>query len=422
MTIPRGGSPWADLPEEMLEAIGSSIDRPIDVLTFRSVCYYWRSAVPAPAFDRLIPPLEVRLPYPGDVHGVLAPSAMCCVEFQPPPIPNGDSISNSTSPAGGDAPRGGGGWLIKVEETSRGKLQLLNPISNLKIRYSPIQLSLLDFRPAQLTTSFRLRFQLGCPTFEINKVLPFPPSAAAASSSPRQSAVTVIAIFHEGRIGYWRNGDEHWTLLDGRSFDYDDIIIHRGQYYVIDRLGKLSLIDSSLRFDESYPSPRFLRDGSSGGGQKNLVESGGDLYLVDRYLSGRRRNWKDVDNAITNSFHPIRFLVGTRRGRKWNPRAVDFKVYKLDEEIGEWVEVKSFGDDGRVFVLTTECCFSAPAAQIAGGKDCIYYSDDDDYVARNMMRTESIRVFQLGDGSIEEVKSLPRESNVFLPPGFRMEF
>ncbi|CAI0415447.1 unnamed protein product [Linum tenue] len=402
----RGGSPWADLPEEILEAIGSRIDHPINVLNFRSVCSSWRSAVRTPDFHHPIPPIEVRLPYPGDVDGVLVPSTLCFVEFHSPPIPNGDS---TFAVAGGDdAPRGGGGWLIKVEETSRGKLQLLNPISNLKIRYSPIQLSLLDFRPVQLTTSFRLRFQVGCPTFEINKVLPFPPSAA--------SAVTVIAIFHEGRIGYWRNGDERWTLLDGRSFDYDDVIIHRGQYYVTDRLGKLSLIDSSLRFDESYPSPR-------GGGQKNLVESGGDLYLVDRYLSGRRRNWKDVDDAITNSFHPIRFLVGTRRGRKWNPRAVDFKVYKLDEEIGEWVEVKSLGDDGRVFVLTTECCFSAPAAQIAGGKkDCIYYSDDDDYVARNMMRTESIRVFQLGDGSIEEVKTLPRESNVFLPPGFRMEF
>ncbi|CAI0444136.1 unnamed protein product [Linum tenue] len=341
---------------------------------------------------------------------------MCCVEFQPP-IPNDDSID-------GDAPpQADGGWLIKIEESSRGKLQLLNPISNLKLHSSPIQLSLLDFRAVQLCTSFRLSYQIGFPAFEINKVLPFPPAASAASPPPQQSTVTVIAIFHEGRIGYWRKGDQHWTYLDSRNFDYDDIILHQARYHVIDRLGKLSLIDSSLRFDKSYSPPQFLHDGSGGGGQKNLVESGGDLYLVDRYLDGRRRNSKDVDDAITNSFNPIRYLVGTGRNRNWNPRAVDFKVYKLDEEMREWVEVKSLGDDDTVFVLTTECCFSAPAAQIAGGrKDCIYYSDDDDYVARTMLTTDGIRMFQLEDGSIQEVKSLPRESDIFLPPGFSVEF
>ncbi|CAL1387850.1 unnamed protein product [Linum trigynum] len=380
MTTTQGGSPWADLPDEILKAIGSRVDRPVNVLTFCSVCYSWRSAVSIPDFGQLIPPLQVRLPYPTDVDGVLTPSTMYCAEFQPP-IPNGDSTSHAD-----DAAWGGGGRLIKIEESNRGKLQLLNPISNLKLRYSPIQLSLADFHVVQLSTSFRLRLRTGFTAFEVNKVILFPPSAASYSP-PQQERVTVVAIFQEGRLGYWRNGDESWTLLDDKNFDYDDIGPHRGQFYVVDRLGKLSRIDSSLSFVESR-SPPQIPDG--GGGQKNLVDSGGDLYLVDR---------------------------------KWNPRAVDFKVYKLDEEMGEWVEVKSLGGDETVFVLTTECCFSAPAAQVAGGRrDCIYYSDDDDYVARVMLTTESIQVFQLEDGSIQEVKSLPRESNIFLPPGFRTEF
>ncbi|CAI0416347.1 unnamed protein product [Linum tenue] len=400
----RGGSPWADLPEEILEAIGSRIDHPINVLNFRSVCSSWRSAVRTPDFHHPIPPIEVRLPYPGDVDGVLVPSTLCFVEFHPPPIPNGDSTFAVA-----------GGWPVKIEEASHGKLQLVDPISNLKHHYSPTQLISAEFRTVQISSAFRLTYRDGFRAFEVNKVVVFPPSA---NPLPQQQSVTVIAIFHKGRIGYWRNGDDDWTLLDDMNFNYDDIIIHRSRYYVVDRFGKLSVIDSSLKFVKSCSAPPLPHRGGSG--QKNLVKSGGDLYLVDRYLDGRRRNWKDVEDAIASSFHPIRQF---RRGRKWNPRAVDFKVYKLDEEIGEWVEVKSLGDDGRVFVLTTECCFSAPAAQIAGGKkDCIYYSDDDDYVARNMMRTESIRVFQLGDGSIEEVKTLPRESNVFLPPGFRMEF
>ncbi|CAI0425519.1 unnamed protein product [Linum tenue] len=251
---------------------------------------------------------------------------MCFVEFHPPPIPNG------------------GGWPVKIEEASHGKLQLVDPISNLKLRYTPTQLSLAGFRDVQLSSSFRLTYRDGFTAFEVNKFVVFP-----------HSSVTIIAIFHKGRIGYWRNGEEDWTPLDDRIFDYDDIIIHRGRYHVVDRFGKLFVIDSSLKFVEPCSAPQPPDGGGSG--QKNLVESGGDLYLVDRYLDGRRRNWKDVEDAIASSFHPIRRFVGTGRDRGWNPRAVDFRVYKLDKEMGEWVEVNSLGGDDTVFVLTPGCCF-----------------------------------------------------------------
>ncbi|CAI0425521.1 unnamed protein product [Linum tenue] len=336
-----GGSPWEDLPEEILEAIGSRIDHPINILNFRSVCRSWRSAVRTPDFHHPIPPIEVRLPYPGDVDGVLVPSIMCFVEFHPPPIPNGDSTFAVA-----------GGWPVKIEEASHGKLQLVDPISNLKLRYTPTQLSLAGFRDVQLSSSFRLTYRDGFTAFEVNKFVVFPHSA---NPLPQQQSVTIIAIFHKGRIGYWRNGEEDWTPLDDRIFDYDDIIIHRGRYHVVDRFGKLFVIDSSLKFVEPCSAPQPPDGGGSG--QKNLVESGGDLYLVDRYLDGRRRNWKDVEDAIASSFHPIRRFVGTGRDRGWNPRAVDFRVYKLDKEMGEWVEVNSLGGDDTVFVLTPGCCF-----------------------------------------------------------------
>ncbi|CAI0542032.1 unnamed protein product [Linum tenue] len=224
---------------------------------------------------------------------------MCFVEFHPPPIPNGDSTFAVA-----------GGWPVKIEEASHGKLQLVDPISNLKLRYSPTQLSLAGFRGVQLSSSFRLTCRDGFTAFEVNKVVVFPHSA---NPLPQQQSVTVIAIFHKGRIGYWRNGEEDWTPLDDRNFDCDDIIIHRGRYHVVDRFGKLYVIDSSLKFVEPCSAPQ-LPDGG-GSGQKNLVESGGDLYLVDRYLDGRRRNRKDVEDAIASSFHPIRRFVGTGRGR-----------------------------------------------------------------------------------------------------------
>ncbi|CAN1122212.1 Putative F-box protein At1g65770 [Linum perenne] len=252
-------------------------------------------------------------------------------------------------------------------------------------------MNLLDVCFIQLSKSFRLRYSIGIPSFEVNKVVLY------------SAQLTVVAIFHEGKLGYWRTGNENWNLLDKNNFNYDDIISYKDQFHVVDRSVTVSWIDSSLKLIPSRTPPPVQ---SSGDRQKNLVESGGDLYMVDRYLKGRRRIWKDVED--------VRCLVGTRRGRKWNSRAVDFKVYKMDQEFGNWVEVKLVG--GRVFFLTTECSFSGSAMDFVGGKwDCIYYTDDDDYVAKVMLSDESIRVFQFEDGSIEQMRLLPCHSDIFHP-------
>ncbi|CAN1122217.1 Putative F-box protein At1g65770 [Linum perenne] len=401
MTTTTGGSRWKDLPDDLLAAIGHRLDSRIDVFRFRSVCNSWRSSVPFPNSDEQVPPVTVRLPYPVSIDGVLDQSTICNFQFLSP-IQTSSPGSSSSS----DVPLPQG-WLIKAEESPRGKLVLTNPISNHKLSYSPIQLNLLDVRLLQLRNSFRLRLPSGLPSFEVNRVVMFPPSASPRGNNIAQ--LTLLGIYYEGKLGYWRTGDERWTLLDDKNFEYDDIIPYRGQFYVVDRWGTVSWIDSSLNLIQ-YSPPLY-----GCGGQKNLVESNGDLYVVDRYLDGARRSWKDVEDAVNNSSNPVSFLVGRRRRRKLNPRAIDFRVYKLDEEWGTWVNVTSLGD--RVFVLTTECSLSVSAAEFVRGKgNCIYYSDDDDYLARGMLTAESVRVFQFEDRSIEKLGLLPADFDIFHPP------
>ncbi|CAN0918954.1 Putative F-box protein At1g65770 [Linum grandiflorum] len=406
MTTTLAGSRWEDLPDDLLAAIGRRFDSRIDILRFRSVCNSWRSSVPLPNPDEQVPPVTVRLPYPVDTDGVLDQSTICNFQFLSPIQTSSSSSSSSQgSSSSSDAPPPQG-WLMKAGESPRGKLLLSNPISNQKLFYSPIHVNLLDVRLVQLRNSFRVILPSGLPSFEVNRVVVFPPSA-----SPRNNIgqLTLVAIYYEGKLGYWRSGDKTWTLIDDKNFEYDDIIPYRGQFYVVDRRGTVSWIDSSLKLIQ-YSPPLY-----GCGGQKNLVDSDGDLYVVDRYLDRERRSWKDVENAVvTHSSNPASFLRGRRRRRKLNPRAVDFRVYKLDEDWGTWVNVTSLGD--RVFVLTPECSLSVSAAEFVKGKgNCIYYSDDDDYLDRGMLSSESVQVFQFEDRSIEKLGLLPTGFDIFLP-------
>jgi hypothetical protein len=147
------------------------------------------------------------------------------------------------------------------------------------------------------------------------------------------------------------------------------------------------------------------------GGQKDLVECCGDLYVVDRYLDGERRRWVGID-GLMDSDDEILPNVGFTPTHA--PKAIDFRVYKMDEDWGKWIEVKSLDD--KVFVLGMDCSFSVSCKEFNGVKgNCIYYMDGDDYVGSGLSGG-SIHVFQLEDRSIHKLAVIPEFSEIFWPP------
>ncbi|WCJ32753.1 hypothetical protein M5689_014156 [Euphorbia peplus] len=377
---------WSDLPKELLETVGNFIRSPVDILRFRSVCSSWRSSVSAPSFDQEIPQLVLKLPDPISCVAVLSQSTIFRTEFTSQ-NPNSESSSSSSV----SNPKG---WLIKIRESKTGRLELLHPLTDYKIRYSPFKLNLHEFQFSQLIKAFKFKTLSGFSVFGMNKVVLFPISS---------NVVAILAIFHEGKLGYLKFGDEMWTLLDETNFEYDDIIEYKGQFYVVDRKGTVSWIDSSLRLIQYAPCLFGC------GLQKNLVESCGDLYIVDRYLEGESRTGQHFEVPEAGAGR-------TRRYRICSPNAVDFKVYKLDEEWGTWVDVKCLGD--RIFVLGVDCSFSVSCDELVGGEgNCIYFTDDDDYNRRGLSN-DSISVFRLDDGVIEKVEMMHQHSKVFWPPKF----
>nr|XP_023890180.1 putative F-box protein At1g65770 [Quercus suber] len=363
---------WSELPKELLPTIGKNLDTRIDIVRFRSVCNTWRSSIPlfhsnSPRFPLIFPS-----PYPAPTP-LRTPAYLCQSTIYRLQRLNPSSTSSNKA------------WLIKVEQDSNsgGKFRLFDPISNRRTRYPNKTLNLFDFRVVELTKAYTLRYQVRAGSsastneiekvlslsdisiFGVNKVVMFPNSPWT-----NVNASAAFVIFNDGKLGFAKSGDEELILVDRNSFDYDDIIVYKGQFYVINSLGIVSWIDqSSLKLVQFLPPLCGL------GSQKHLVESCGALYVVDRYLDRERRR---VGN---DAFY---FYMGGEDCAK----LIGFKVYRFDEEWGRW-ELKESLDD-RAFVLGNDCCFSVMAKELSGYKrNCIYFTDQNE-----------TQVFSLEDNSV----------------------
>jgi hypothetical protein len=334
----------SDLPEELLPTIVKSLETHIDFLRFRSVCNSWRSnCLPfTPAS-----PLEFPHPHPHPQPADLAP--WLTSETAPARaylIETTLYLMQRLNPSTSSDHKG---MLIKVDDTnsSRNRYES-NPPHVLSNHFN-----LLDFRALELTKSYTLKSQL-CffPTRGLNKVIKFPNSAR---TNGNDSAIFVV--YSNGKLGFARCGDENMSIVGGRCI-YDDVIVYKGQLYVVDRWGIVWLIRLEL---ELVPFSQSI-DGSDLCSPKYLVESCGALYVVDKERRGRH---------------------GTTP-----------KVYELnEEELGRWDLVNSLGD--RAFVLGYDCCFSVSAEEFSGFKrNCIYFTEQ---------YGSGTRVFNLEDRRFEDL-------------------
>ncbi|KAJ7944094.1 F-box protein [Quillaja saponaria] len=373
---------WSDLPKELWPTIGKHLNTRIDVLRFRSACQLWRSSIP-PSHPNC-PCFPIKIPYPIEslIDVNLTQTTVYLIE------PPGDNCSTnpSTSSSSSSSSKG---WLIKVQESNSAPMRVLNPLSNSVIRYPPDifpkMLNLLDYRIVQVCKSYSLKYSTGFPAAGVKKVLFFP-----HSSWTNVEDCMIFSIYQEGKLGFMKYGAEKWTLVDDKNFCYVDVIVHKEQFYVVDRSGTIFWIDvSSLKLIQFSPPLCGVGD------QKHLVESCGDLYVVDKYFD------KDPIRSMQHHDVNVDYYRDDNRDAR---EVVGFVIYKLDEEWGTWINVKNLGD--RAFILGYDCSFSVSASEFAGfQRNCVYFSDRFDG-----------RVYKLEDRSIITLKFYPKCSNLFWPP------
>ncbi|XP_030535806.1 putative F-box protein At5g60060 [Rhodamnia argentea] len=366
--------PWSDLPPEVLSMIGKRLDTGMDVLRFRSVCSSFRSSIPPP--HRNAPRFPIRVPHSLISSVFLCESTICVLE-----TPDEASDSGAPSP-----PRSR--WLVKVQESNLGDVQLLSLFSQMRItclpRNFPKVIDSLEFGIVEICREYRLEYSTWGVVPGIRKVVVSPDCVWTDLDE-----LEVYSIVEEGRLGYWKYGDENWTYLDDqRGCSYDDIIVYEGKVCVVDWSGMVSLIDSSFRTQKLSPSICTIDggSGSSGGSSGNckyLVVSSGDLYVVDRYFSGNRSGY-EFDAYMEDFLYPD------------IEETFDFTVYRLDRRCGKWVEVRSLGN--MAFFLSNHCSYAISMHELGGcNGNCIYFLENTDSPSLR----DKVNVFSLDDRSIK---------------------
>ncbi|PRQ47293.1 hypothetical protein RchiOBHm_Chr2g0098121 [Rosa chinensis] len=177
-------------------------------------------------------------------------------------------------------------WLVKFEEDpSSGIMRLLDPLHK----------------------SYGLKFAENNVTINsVHKLVVLP-----RNNLDFGDVCAVFMIYNEGKLGFMRFGDDKLTHVDEENSYYDDIIVYKGQCYVVDKWGTISSINSALEVIQFSP---LLSCGF--GGQKHLVESCGDLYVVDQYYERVSVRHGREDEYIFGKYHNSRY----------DSDAIDFKV------------------------------------------------------------------------------------------------
>ena len=325
---------WSALPIELLRSIAEANPDRNDVVRFRSVCASWRSSIPP---CEILPSYRLPRPYPtrSGRGAYVSHRTFYRLKLTDDVNPNPSTCSSKS-------------WLVKVGEFGFGRQCLLNPLTNLCFGLRK-EINLLDYQVVEVSKEYELQSIRGMRVDGVNKLVLFPDSAWNGTCV---EDTLIFALYQDGRLGYVKDGDKTWTpLLDDPVFNYDDITVYKGKPCVVGPFGTVSWIDSSMKLIQISPPLCGMGD------QMHLVVSCGELYVVDRFFSKKRRFDHDL------------------RGYRDCPKTITFKVYKLDQD--RWVKVKNLGD--QVFVLGKDRSFSVSATKFSGCKgNCIYFTYEDD--------------------------------------------
>ncbi|CAH2076599.1 unnamed protein product [Thlaspi arvense] len=194
-------------------------------------------------------------------------------------------------------------------------------------------------------------------------------------------AVLVDSLFFvvdsNKQIWCCKSGEENsrWTRIkneESGGLCFSDIALHRGSIYALDLKGAIWWIclPELIIYQSTVSSPMDDNNNYTCK-DKRLVEYCGDLCVVYRFY-----NRYDIERTLC------------------------FKVYKMDDELMEWVEIKSLGN--KALIVATDSCFTVLASDYYGClENSIYFTDVDGDKFRIIgVEDEDVKVFKLGDGSI----------------------
>lgn len=383
---------WATLPKDLLNLISKSLDSSFDLLHFRSVCSSWRSSAdpkpPLPTHHLPILPDNGTSLFPDSAVGFrLSQRSILLVKPHKPPISESDLF----------------GWLVKVEEdlnAPRKVTTLLDPMSETRRslpEHFPRSLDVSSFKIRELGREFKLHY--------FNTVGDIVNSLYLEKAVVRYldscSKFVLLTIHVSGKLAVFTSWDRAWTVINDMPSPYDDVIVFDGRFFGVDNNGRTVVVDFEELKLELVASPVY------GGDKKFLIESCGEMLMVDMYLSMEEVDGDPGFGEEVFEHHAV-FM---------NERTVKFKVFKFLEREKSWVEVKDLG--GKMLFLGDDCNFTASASDLlpSCGGSCVFFTGNvfnEDNV--DAMQDRDLGVFDFRSGKIELVHKLPEYAKLFWPP------
>lgn len=212
----------------------------------------------------------------------------------------------------------------------------------------------------------------------------------------------LLTIHVSGKLAVFTSWDRAWTVINDMPSPYDDVIVFDGRFFGVDNNGRTVVVDFADLKLELVASPVY------GGDKKFLIESCGEMLMVDMYLSMEEVDGDPGFGEEVFEHHAV-FM---------NERTVKFKVFKFVEREKSWVEVKDLG--GKMLFLGDDCNFTASASDLlpsCGGGSCVFFNgnvfNEDDVEA---MQDRDLGVFDFRSGKIELVHKRPEYAKLFWPP------
>jgi Protein of unknown function (DUF295)/F-box domain len=262
---------WSQLPIDVLDNIIKRLELPVDAVSFSGVCKPWRYVASAAHMSphcklpmhHLVPK---RSPLPMLLHpGCEGPNTHQLYSLNEQMMYGGfhlQELSNKWIVGSG------AGWLVTVDTVDT-EVNLLNPLTRKKIplpHSSTLPLFQIPVYPGNPTDFWYFR-----------KVI---------VGYYRGSFLVVALVSDVSAIRFCRVGDSKWTRLENTPLTIDDIIIHNGKLYAINRWSDLFEIDVA---DPAKVKLVAVPGSRPTGSKCFLVDLCGELVLLSRIISKKRR-------------------------------------------------------------------------------------------------------------------------------------
>jgi len=377
---------WCELDANLLNLISQRFDNDLDLIRFRSVCSVWRCSSISNHHHPSLVPFKIKHYY--DFHGPTPSyflSKHSLLLIKPPPQQQNLRLRP---------------WLIRITQNSRGETQLFHPLCPYQ---SPCPYDfpyVLDFNKfsyvVHLGTFYSIikeepteRSEFRYWNFEDEA---FEYAIERKKMENMARGIKVVAVTCHGKnplaLGTLICGHpllfhcrkEHWTPIPCVSTNFLDMCMFKDKFCAVNKIGR------TVAFGPGY-SVELLAEYVDGGDMKFLVESEGELLLVDIYDS-----------------HCFGFP---------GEDGLKLDVFRLDEKEKKWVKLASLGD--RILFLGNGCSFSASASDLSVVKgNCVIFSDDAFRDSDRMLC--GMCVFHLDQCRLSPLSDYPEYFNLFWPP------